>query len=483
VAAPIQYNDMANFPLGVRSFGVPIMGETSGRIFFVDSSNTANKGDDTNHGNTPQAPFATIDFAIGQCSANRGDVIKVLPGHAETITAAAAINLDVAGVTIEGLGAGADRPTITFATSTAASIVLNAASCRLRNLILDMTGIDSIGQGGSGAGGIEIKAADCIVERCKFIIATTGNQIKNAIGMSTGAVRAKILHNEFSGTATAGPNSAIDFYGAGALTVEGIEIGHNRIVGDFATGALYFSCTDVLLNLYVHDNVITATGTSQECIRFASIGAGSSGVVLRNTLLGSNAGVTYQTTATGIANVENYGYDIDTDGLQGTLVPLVGTQLTAETNLLDNILGQEFSWKQANYIKVTADFTSATWNTVASHELLTVTGPCRIIIIPECTTGLTDGGGGTIQLGVEGTTNGLIAATTSADIDTGEFWLTTTPAARYARSSVIDTIVIGLDVGYEIAVAAATGGAIDFHIWVIPLASGATAVAGLGGAL
>ena len=462
--------------------GTPIIGETSGKIFFVDSTQTATKGDDAQHGNTPQSPFATIDFAIGQCVANRGDILKVLPGHAETITSAAGIAIDVAGVTVEGQGSGRDRPTITLATSTAASIDLLAANCRLKNVVVDMTGIDNIGTGGSALGGVRILAADCAVIGCELIIATSGNQIKNAIGVTTAAARAKILHNLIAGTATAGPNSAIEIYGAGALTVEGIEIGWNRIVGDFASAGIRINMTDVALNWFIHDNIVTATGTGQEALDIV-LGSGSSGIIANNKFLGTDVTIVYATAAAGFGNIENYGYDINTDGLQGVLVPIVGSQLPEETSLVDQIVGHEFSWKQANYRKVTADFSSATWNTVATHEILTVSGPNRVIIIPECTTALTSGGAAELELGVEGDTDAFLGNTLATDIDQNEYWLNATPAAVFSKSAVVDQIVNGLDVGYEVTVAALTGGVIDFHIWTIPLAESASVVSGSGGSL
>lgn len=54
---------------------------------------------------------ASISEALAQVTANRGDVIYVLPGYAETRTTALAIN--VAGIAIIGLGFGLNKPTIT----------------------------------------------------------------------------------------------------------------------------------------------------------------------------------------------------------------------------------------------------------------------------------------------------------------------------------------------------------------------------------
>lgn len=108
---------------------------TTGKIFFVNNSTTFIPGgvvgaDTTSYGEFYWKPFSTIDFAINQCTANRGDVIVVLPGHAETIASAAAIALDTAGVTVFGVGHGDLRPTLTFATSAAASIAVTGADCK-----------------------------------------------------------------------------------------------------------------------------------------------------------------------------------------------------------------------------------------------------------------------------------------------------------------------------------------------------------------
>lgn len=483
MAAPIQFNDVANFPLGVRVFGTMIVPGTSGRSFFVDSTNVANKGDDLQHGGTPQAPFATIDFAIGQCVANQGDVIYVLPGHAETLTTANGINMDVAGVKIIGRGDGRDRPIITLASSVNACITANAANCRLQNIVVDATGIDNVGQGGASLGAIRILSNDFELVNCEVIISTTGNQAVCAVGVSTAAHRAKITDNLFSGVAFAGPAYAIHVYGTGGVTVENIEIARNRIIGDFSDAAIRFEMTDKLSNLYMHDNVIVTLGTDQVGLRF-NVAIGSTGLVVRNYMLGTLISALYSTVAPGISNIDNYGYDSDTAGLQGTLIPIVGTTLPASTSLVDQIMG-EFSAKHANFLSVSALMSNAAWNTVATHELFTVTGTCRLIIIPVCSTDLTDAGGGTITLGIEGSTAAFIAATTAANIDANEVWLTTTPAFSYARSGVIDVIVSDKDVGYEIAVAALTGGVLDFYCWWVPLSNPntATVVASTGGAL
>lgn len=122
-----------NFPVGGRNQSGLLTQYTHnapvGNIFWVSSVT----GSTSNSGYTPQDPLATIDAAIGLCTASNGDVIKVLPGHAENITAATSINCDVAGITIEGIGEGAMKPTIST-TAAAGSVTIGAANVTIKNL-------------------------------------------------------------------------------------------------------------------------------------------------------------------------------------------------------------------------------------------------------------------------------------------------------------------------------------------------------------
>lgn len=123
------------FPNGISSFGMPVIGSgamippTTGSVFFVHSGT----GSNGNNGKTPGKPLATIDYAVGLCTANKGDVIIVMAGHAETLTAAGGITADVAGISIIGLGRGTLRPTISFG-NTAATFAISAANVLVRNL-------------------------------------------------------------------------------------------------------------------------------------------------------------------------------------------------------------------------------------------------------------------------------------------------------------------------------------------------------------
>lgn len=111
-------------------FSILSLLETPGSTFYVSS---ATGTDAAGYGTTPNSPTATLDYAIGLCTANKGDVIVLLPGHAETTTA---IALDVAGVRIVGLGFGASRPTLTSTAAATDLINVTAANCRIENVRL-----------------------------------------------------------------------------------------------------------------------------------------------------------------------------------------------------------------------------------------------------------------------------------------------------------------------------------------------------------
>ena len=127
---------------GVAINGLPLGLVHPGKVFWVSNVSTAaaiptghRPGSDS--AATPGSftrPFATVDYAIGRCTASRGDVIVVKPGHAETLATAGAITSDVAGVAIVGLGTGSSRPTFTWNVA-GATWSVTAANLSFYNLL------------------------------------------------------------------------------------------------------------------------------------------------------------------------------------------------------------------------------------------------------------------------------------------------------------------------------------------------------------
>ena len=104
-----------------------------GAIWFVDSGH-AYASDSAGFGRTPDAPFATIDYAVGMCTASQGDVIYVMPGHAEVVSAAGDLDLDVIGISVVGLGNGSLQPTVTLDTADTADVDVDAADITVENI-------------------------------------------------------------------------------------------------------------------------------------------------------------------------------------------------------------------------------------------------------------------------------------------------------------------------------------------------------------
>jgi hypothetical protein len=126
------------FMEGLTLRELPILQTQPGKIFWVNNSSVLSPkgvgGSDGNPG-TFNKPFSTLDYAVGKCTASRGDVIAIMPGHAETISDATSLAIDVAGIAIVGIGAGTLRPTFTLDTVTTATIAVSAANVSIKNVI------------------------------------------------------------------------------------------------------------------------------------------------------------------------------------------------------------------------------------------------------------------------------------------------------------------------------------------------------------
>lgn len=131
-------NFPGGFAQGITIRGMPVAVTHPGKVYWVSNATTLSDrqigGSNSNKG-TFDAPFSTIAGALLQCVANRGDIVMVKPGHAETVSAAAGIILNVAGVAIIGLGVGSTRPTITLDTANTASITVTANNVSVSNFL------------------------------------------------------------------------------------------------------------------------------------------------------------------------------------------------------------------------------------------------------------------------------------------------------------------------------------------------------------
>lgn len=161
---------MSNYPNGfvegISIRGVPITLIHPGKVFWVNGSSVlAPDGLGGSNGNpgTYQKPFATIDYAVSQCKAGRGDIVMVMPGHTETIsTSGGFIGLDVSGVAIIGLGKGDLRPTITLSTAASSALAASAANTTVHNLKFVAAAADITRM-------VNVSATDVHIDMCEFV--------------------------------------------------------------------------------------------------------------------------------------------------------------------------------------------------------------------------------------------------------------------------------------------------------------------------
>lgn len=250
---------------------------TTGSVFFVNSTGP-NARDDTSHGTRPDNPFATIDFAVGRCTASKGDIIIVGPGHAETVSAAAGIAFDVAGITVMGLGSGSNRPTITFATSTAATVTISANNVTLRNLLF----INSIDQLVTG---IVISGADCKLLNFETRDASAVQTV-DYISTTAAADRLLISGWQHRGDAAAGGDTAVTIVGGDGLVIEDFNI-----YGNFAVAAIEnvtTACTNATIGGGTKQNYIWTKNAADVCVTLAATSTAHIGPNI-NAMLTDNA--------------------------------------------------------------------------------------------------------------------------------------------------------------------------------------------------
>lgn len=254
----------SNFPNGfangVAIRGMPILNGYGGNIFWVDSGSGSNNNDGTH-----VRPYSTLDFAVGKCTANNGDVIIVKAGHTETVTAAGGLDLDVAGITIMGLGNGSDRPTVNFTTAVGADMDVDADNITISNFLFT-GGIDAL------TGPIDINAADFTMLDCETKDVT--GQATDFIVADANANRLMIDGWTHRGAAAAGGASALQIVGGDGATVRNFFID-----GNFDTAAI--------------ENVTTAATN-------LTINGGANGSYIRNR---NSADVCFTAVATTTGNV------------------------------------------------------------------------------------------------------------------------------------------------------------------------------------
>lgn len=179
--------------------------------------------------NLQQVPvFTSLKDAVAGCRAGYGDIVYVLPGHAESIAAAdyfGALTSGTrrlkAGTRIIGLGSGTMRPTFTW-TAAGSTLLLDVADVLLSNLRLLMDpGAGTV----NVAAPVTISAAGCVIDSCQIRMGTDANS-KVTIGITTTAAADDLLLNELDiyGETAAECTTMVQFVGADRLRIKNVSV-------------------------------------------------------------------------------------------------------------------------------------------------------------------------------------------------------------------------------------------------------------------
>jgi hypothetical protein len=218
---------ITNFPNGfahgVTVRGVPLTVMHPGKVFWVNNSGVLPDGGIAGSNGNPGTylkPFSTLDYAIGRCTANRGDIIVLMPGHTELVTAAAAITFDIAGVAIVGLGTGSKRAKISFTTAATADVDITAANISFVNVEFQANFADV-------TAGIDISGvAGLTFEGCYFTEGAADLNFVDTIDVATGASDMSFRNCKFIGNDAAN-DSFITGVAIDGLYIEGCYFAMN----------------------------------------------------------------------------------------------------------------------------------------------------------------------------------------------------------------------------------------------------------------
>lgn len=290
---------VTNFPSGFASGlmvrGMPLLQMQPGNVFWVNDSTVLNvgakAGSNSNRG-TYLAPFATLQYALDSCVANRGDIIFVGAGHTETISTATVLALNKAGVAIIGMGSGANRPTFTFTAT--GKISVSASNVSIQNCLF-VSGVAAC------ATVFEIAnaqvATDFAVDNCEF---RDGSTTLNFVSVLTIGTTANIsdglsfTNNKVFGimaVPTAATTALKTASAAARWNLSGNFISHNVLLA--ATPCLLAAGALNITNSIIRANVVCRPNTdASNPLLISNTGTGWGGTMIADNYCGQLSGLT-----------------------------------------------------------------------------------------------------------------------------------------------------------------------------------------------
>lgn len=323
----MPYSNYPNgFPGGLMVRGMPILQTNPGKVFWVSNVSTGllqgQRGGSNGNKGGFNDPFATLQIALNNCVANRGDIIYIKPGHAETISAATTLLFNKAGAAIVGLGWGANRPLFTF-TAAAATIPVSADNISIQN-------VRFVGNFLSVVSCFTVAAAaNFCIDSCDFRD-TSAILGFLSIVTTTVAVNSDFLtftNNERNSiaTTTPGPDLVI------ANTMTGLTVVGNRtfhLVASNNVAALVEHGALVMTEAYIADNFVFSvnTDTATGAILVKTTATTGSGMIYRNRIraLDIAAAIVAPAAAVQYGLFDNL-YIGDGTSVSGFVLPAIGS--------------------------------------------------------------------------------------------------------------------------------------------------------------
>lgn len=275
-------------------------------MFFVSSVTGTNS---SGYGRSPEAPLASLAyfFSADFPTASNGDIVYLMPGHAEVVSAAAGIDADIAGVTVIGLGTGTLQPKITFDTATTADLDVDAANIVFENIHFTANFADIVAA-------IDVNSQFCTIRNCRFSeTATDMNALIWVLGGSTTTsnglcVEGCVVH-------------ASDAANTHFVSLPGTDVGNiirnNYLYGDWGTAAI--GAAGNVVNVQIHSNRIYNAATDVDsCINIATAGTG----YISENYVTSGAAQANGITAPGCGKCQNF-QGVNAEDLSALLDPVL----------------------------------------------------------------------------------------------------------------------------------------------------------------
>lgn len=292
-----------------------------GRIAAYVRSTGAQDGED--HFANSGMLVSSLQAGLARCRSGQGDIVYVLPGHVESITAADFYTNLVAGTQIISAGrpGATNNPTFTW-TATASTFLLDVADVSIQGLTFVMGGADNV------TAPITVTGAGCSIAGC-HIVAGTSSVLESAtpITVSTGANDCTLVGNRFSATGGAVTTACVS---VGAAVARTTIVGNRFFTtqSSATTGVISIGAAateiDVGYNL-MYNQVEDGVG-----VRVANVAA--TGLIYNNYFGGVDAGgtvanalkaVSFAGTAQIVRCFENRA--LDEDAATGVIAPAAAT--------------------------------------------------------------------------------------------------------------------------------------------------------------